>query len=94
MINKKESTTTASGLQYLITSKGDGPAVTSTYKAVTHYAVYFEDGTLLETSMLRNCRGIRSSKRTKKISKWLSTLPADVSDEAAMIPGFKEGFAC
>ena len=49
---KTKATQTASGLQYLITKKGDGAAVTTTNKAMTHYAVYFEDGTLLETSML------------------------------------------
>ena len=49
---KTKATQTTSGLQYLITKKGDGAAVTTTNKAMTHYAVYFEDGTLLETSML------------------------------------------
>ena len=49
---KSKATTTASGLQFLITEKGDGPKVTTTNKVKTHYAVYFEDGTLLETSNL------------------------------------------
>jgi len=88
---KKKATTTASGLQYLITSKGDGPAVTSTYKAVTHYAVYFEDGTLLETSMLETAEELGLVNEQRKSQDGYQPLPADVSDEAAMIPGFKEG---
>ena len=47
---KEKATATASGLQYFITKAGEGAAVTTTNKAMTHYAVYFEDGTLLETS--------------------------------------------
>ena len=43
---KAQSTTTASGLQYLITKKGDGEAVKTTNKAKTHYAVYFDSGKL------------------------------------------------
>jgi peptidylprolyl isomerase len=88
---RKNATTTASGFQYLITNKGDGPAVTSTYKAVTHYAVYFEDGTLLETSMLETAEELGLVNEQRKSQNGYQPLPADVSDEAAMIPGFKEG---
>lgn len=88
---KKKTMTTASGLQYLITNKGDGPAVTSTYKAVTHYAVYFEDGTLLETSMLETAEDLGLVNEQRKLANAYQPLPADVSDGAAMIQGFKEG---
>lgn len=88
---KQKATTTPSGLQYLITNKGDGPAVTSTYKAITHYAVYFEDGTLLETSMLETAEELGLVNESRKSQDGYQPLPADVSDDAAMISGFKEG---
>ena len=88
---RKKATATKSGLEYLITKKGDGPAVNTTYKAVTHYAVYFEDGTLLETSMLETAEELGVVNEQRKLADGYQPLPADVGDEAAMIEGFKEG---
>ena len=88
---KVKAKKTASGLQYLITKKGDGAAVTTTNKAMTHYAVYFEDGTLLETSMLSTAEELGQVNEQRRLADAYQPLPADVSPEAAMIPGFKEG---
>ena len=88
---KEQATSTESGLQYLITKKGNGPAVSSTYKAMTHYAVYFEDGRLLETSMLETAEELGLVNEQRKLANGYQPLPADVSDGAAMIDGFKEG---
>lgn len=88
---KAKATQTTSGLQYLITKKGDGAAVTTTNKAMTHYAVYFEDGTLLETSMLSTAEELGRVNEQRRLADAYQPLPADVSPEAAMIPGFKEG---
>ena len=88
---KQKATTTASGLQYLITTKGEGKAVTSTNKAKTHYAVYFDDGRLLETSMLEVAEANGVVNEQRKLANAYQPLPADVSPDAAMIPGFKEG---
>ena len=88
---REEATTTDSGLQYVITKKGDGPAVSTTNKAMTHYAVYFEDGTLLETSMLETAEALGVVNPQRKAAGKYSPIPADVSDQAAMIAGFKEG---
>ena len=88
---KTKATQTASGLQYLITKKGDGAAVTTTNKAMTHYAVYFEDGTLLETSMLSTAEELGQVNEQRRLADAYQPLPADVSPEAAMISGFKEG---
>lgn len=88
---KANTESTASGLQYVITKKGDGPAVSSTYKAMTHYAVYFEDGSLLETSMLETAEALGLVNEQRKLANAYQPLPADVSDGAAMIEGFKEG---
>ena len=88
---KAKATQTTSGLQYLITKKGDGAAVTTTNKAMTHYAVYFEDGTLLETSMLSTAEELGRINEQRRLADAYQPLPADVSPEAVMIPGFKEG---
>lgn len=88
---KAKATQTTSGLQYLITKEGDGAAVTTTNKAMTHYAVYFEDGTLLETSMLSTAEELGRVNEQRRLADAYQPLPADVSPEAAMIPGFKEG---
>ena len=88
---KQKATTTASGLKYLITKKGEGKPVTSTNKAKTHYAVYFDDGRLLETSMLEVAEANGVVNEQRRLANAYQPLPADVSPDAAMIPGFKEG---
>ena len=88
---KAKATTTESGLQYIITTKGDGPKVTSTYKAQTHYAVYFEDGTLLETSDLTIAEALDAVNEQRKAAKAYQPIPADCSPDDALVSGFKEG---
>lgn len=88
---KAESATTASGLQYQITSKGNGVAVKSTNKATVHYAVYFVDGTLLETSKLEIAEANNLVNQQRKNANQYNPIPAEVGPDAAMIEGFKEG---
>ena len=40
-------------LKYFINEKGNGEKVDEQKTILTHYAVYFEDGTLLDTSILK-----------------------------------------
>ena len=51
----------------------------------------FEDGTLLETSMLSTAEELGRVNEQRRLADAYQPLPADVSPEAAMIPGFKEG---
>ncbi len=88
---RKKAKKTASGLQYLITQKGNGPKVTSTYKAMTHYAVYFADGRLLETSMMETAEALDLVDKARAAADGYQPIPATVTDEAQMIVGFKEG---
>lgn len=88
---KAKSTTTASGLQYIITEKGSGPKVTTTNKVRTHYAVYFEDGTLLQTSKLETAEALEAVNEQIKMANGYRPIEADCSPEAQMIEGFKEG---
>jgi len=88
---KSESTTTASGLQYQITTKGNGVAVKSTNNALVHYAVYFADGTLLETSKLEIAEENDVVNLARKNAGKYNPIAASVGPNDAMIEGFKEG---
>ncbi len=88
---KPKTKTTKSGLQYLILEKGNGEAVNSTNKAMVHYAVYFENGILLETSSLEIAESLDLVNENRKNAGKYQPLFADVSPDARMIKGFKEG---
>lgn len=88
---KASATTTASGLQYYIAEKGDGPKVTKTNKVSAHYAVYFSDGVLLETSNLKTAEALGKVDPNRKAAGAYQPIKADVNPQAAMIEGFKEG---
>ena len=88
---KSKSTKTASGLKYQITYKGKGTPVKSTNNATVHYAVYFTDGTLLETSKLEIAKANNAVNMQRKNANQYNPIPARVGSEDAMIEGFKEG---
>ena len=88
---KSKSTKTASGLQYQITYKGKGTPVKSTNNTTVHYAVYFTDGTLLETSKLEIAEANNAVNMQRKNANQYNPIPARVGPEDAMIEGFKEG---
>lgn len=88
---KAKANKTASGLQYFISEKGDGPKVSKTYMASVNYAVYFSDGVLLETSMLNVAETYEKVDPNRLAADAYQPITADVNEEAAMIEGFKEG---
>ena len=88
---KSKATTTKSGLQYQIITKGSGAAVKSTNKATVHYAVYFIDGTLLETSKLEIAEANNQVNIQRKNANQYNPIQATVGPEDSMIEGFKEG---
>ena len=49
---KNKAEETESGLKYHVTKSGNGNKVDENKVILTHYAVYFEDGRLLDTSVL------------------------------------------
>ncbi len=90
-IQKAGAKTTSSGLQYIVTEKGGGPKVASTNKVSAHYAVYFSDGILLETSSLKTAEALNRVDPSRKAADAYQPITADVSPNAGMIEGFKEG---
>ena len=88
---KKKSISTKSGLQYFIIKKGNGKPVKSTNKAMVHYAVYFKDGTLLETSKEEIAKFNDVLNFQKLNAKGYIPIEAQVGPNDGMIEGFKEG---
>lgn len=88
---REQVTALPSGLQYVITEKGTGVKLPLSAKILTHYAVYFEDGKLLETSSLEIAEALDIVDETRKSKNGYEPITADISPDAQMIPGFKEG---
>ena len=88
---KEQATTLPSGLQYTITKKGTGDKLKETSKVLTHYAVYFENGKLLETSKLETAEACDMVNQERKEANQYQPIPADIGPNARMIAGFKEG---
>jgi peptidylprolyl isomerase len=55
----------------------------------THYAVYFEDGNLLDTSI----KSVAEAYKKVNSKRSYQPIPAKVGPEARMIEGFKEGLS-
>ena len=88
---KKESITTASGLQYNITENGNGAAVISTNVVNVNYSVYFDDGKLLETSIEATALANNMLNKQRQMAGKYEPIEARVGETDAMIEGFKEG---
>ncbi len=88
---KEKATTLASGLKYYVTQKGQGEKLTSNATVSTHYAVYFENGKLLETSKLEIAEVFNKVNQRRKDANQYQPIKANISPNAGMIAGFKEG---
>ncbi len=88
---RKKATLTSSGLEYVITEKGTGAPVSTTYLANANYAVYFVDGTLLDTSMLGVAEANDMVNIARKDANAYQPIKCDVRPDGQMIAGFKEG---
>jgi peptidylprolyl isomerase len=88
---KTEATTLESGLQYYISSKGSGEKLPIEAEVLTHYAVYFENGQLLETSSAEIAEALDVLDDRRKATNRYQPITADIGPNAGMIPGFKEG---
>ncbi|WP_223551683.1 peptidylprolyl isomerase [Aestuariivivens sp. NBU2969] len=86
-----QTTTLPSGLQYFVTEKGDGKKLSETSKVLAHYAVYFENGKLLQTSKLEIAEALNAVDEQQKNAGRYEPITCDIGPDARMIPGFKEG---
>jgi cyclophilin family peptidyl-prolyl cis-trans isomerase len=87
---KAKATTTPSGLSYKIINKGTGvkPKVGSTI--YFHYAGYFEDGTLFDTSYEELSKSYGQHNPNRAAQNGYQPFPYEVGKKDSMIPGFTE----
>ncbi|UKM65047.1 peptidylprolyl isomerase [Flavobacteriaceae bacterium GSB9] len=88
---KAKSTTLESGLQYFVSKKGTGEKLPEDAEVLVHYAVYFENGKLLETSNLETAEALDAVNPRRKAMDRYQPITAQIGPDAGMIPGFKEG---
>ena len=88
---QKKSTLLSSGLQFLVTQKGTGEKLKENSKVLINYTVYFGDGKLLQTSKFDIAESLDSVDEERKANNDYQPIKADLSANAKMITGFKEG---
>ena len=88
---KKKSTETETGLKFFINERGDGDMVDENKVILTHYAVYFEDGNLLDTSILEVAEKFNMFDNRRAQAGGYSPIEAKSGPKDMMIQGFKEG---
>ena len=88
---KATATTTPSGLAYKITEKGTGvkPANGTTF--YFHYAGYFEDGTLFDSSYEEVNKTYGKFDANRAAQNGYRAFPFEAGKKDGMIPGFIEG---
>lgn len=88
---KKTATTTPSGLTYKIVQKGNGvkPADGTTF--FFHYAGYFEDGTLFDSSYEELSKTYGKYDENRATQNGYQAFPFEDGKKDGMIPGFLEG---
>lgn len=86
-----KATVLESGLKYFITEKGTGEKLKQGDKALTHYAVYFEDGKLLETSKLEIAEALDAVNEKRKKADRYQPINVEITPAAPVVAGLKEG---
>jgi len=90
---KAKATTTPSGLAYSVIKKGTGvkPADGSTF--YFHYAGYFEDGTLFDSSYEEVSKAYGKFDANRAAQNGYQPFPFEAGKKDGLIPGFLEGIA-
>jgi len=89
---KAKATKLDSGLEFLLIEQGNGATVKSEEQIGVYYAGYFKDGRIFDTNIkaLALETGTYNEQRDKQY-KGYEPMPVPYSNQANMIPGFKEG---
>jgi cyclophilin family peptidyl-prolyl cis-trans isomerase len=90
---KAKATTTASGLKYVVTKKGTGIKGAAGSNIYFHYAGYFEDGNLFDSSMASVAKTYGKYDANRDAQKGYQAFPFEVGKKDGMIPGFIEALA-
>jgi cyclophilin family peptidyl-prolyl cis-trans isomerase len=87
---KANAVTTASGLKYVITKKGTGVKGAEGSTIYFHYAGYFEDGNLFDSSMSNVEKAYGKYNANRDAQGGYKAFPFTVGKKDGMIPGFIE----
>ena len=87
---KATATTTQSGLKYKITQKGSGVKPTEGTTFYIHYAGYFEDGSLFDSSISTVAKTYGKYDANRDAQKGYQSFPFVAGKKDGMIPGFLE----
>ena len=88
---KATSTKTASGLQYVITKKGAGKKPVEGTDIYIHYAGYFEDGALFDSSYEEISKLYGKFDQNRASQNGYAPFPFKSGNKGGLIPGFLEG---
>ncbi|WP_343697383.1 peptidylprolyl isomerase [Flavobacterium sp.] len=87
---KAKATTTASGLKYVVTKNGTGVKGAEGSTIYFHYAGYFEDGTLFDSSITDVAKAYGKYDANRDAQGGYKAFPFTVGKKDGMIPGFIE----
>ncbi len=87
---KAKATTTASGLKYVITKNGTGVKGAEGSNIFFHYAGYFEDGNLFDSSITDVAKAYGKYDANRDAQGGYKAFPFTVGKKDGMIPGFIE----
>ena len=87
---KAKATTTASGLKFVITQKGTGVKGAEGSNIYFHYAGYFEDGNLFDSSIPGVAKAYGKYDANRDAQGGYKAFPFTVGKKDGMIPGFIE----
>jgi len=88
---KKTATKTPTGLQYAIIKKGNGKKPQTGAPVSLHFAAFFEDGTILDTSIEEVSKKFGTFDAARAAQNGYAPMPFMMGRKEGLIPGFIEG---
>lgn len=88
---QEQATKLASGLKYVVSEKGTGEKLKVSSKVLTNYSLFFEDGKIVDTNQADVAEAYGILNEQRKLANQYQPILADLSPNAQMIAGFKEG---
>jgi peptidylprolyl isomerase len=88
---KEKATKTKTGLQYVITKKGNGKKPAIGANLYIHYAGFLENGELFDSSIESVCKTFGTYDQNRAVQGGYRPIPFQAGRKDGMIPGFIEG---